>query len=290
MRSAAAAGADMNAIAAKAKESIAARRICDIPPGLKCAIVNGSYDKHVTLMPESAASLLPDSSAVCTYNSALHLPIQPSPRMNDPLPLFGFATTPLELVSFLLALITVALNIRQNHWAWLFSIVSSALYAVVFFGASLYGDMSLQFVFVAVSVWGWYQWLHGGEAHQVLRVSRLSRSGRVKAAIGWLAAFGAIALFLKTVTDTDVPYADGFLTAGSLLGQLLLSRKKLENWHVWIIVDLLYIGLYVYKGLMLTAILYAVFVVMAAIGLRAWKKALPRSTQAAALDAASAHS
>ncbi|MGV3743011.1 MAG: nicotinamide riboside transporter PnuC [Burkholderiaceae bacterium] len=201
--------------------------------------------------------------------------------MNDPLPFFGFVTTPLELVSFLLALVTVALNILQKHWAWLFSILSSGLYAMVFFGARLYGDMGLQFVFIAVSVWGWYQWLHGGEAHQVLRVSRLSRAGWITSALGWLAAFGAIALFLKAMTDTDVPYADGFLTAGSLLGQLLLSRKKLENWHVWILVDLLYIGLYVYKGLMLTALLYAVFVVMAAIGLRTWKRALPSATPAA---------
>ena len=64
--------------------------------------------------------------------------------------------------------------------------------------------------------------------------------------------------------------ADGFLTAGSLLGQLLLSRKKLENWYVWILVDVLYVGLYLYKGLMLTALLYAIFVVMAIAGARAW--------------------
>ncbi|MDQ9170907.1 nicotinamide riboside transporter PnuC [Oxalobacteraceae bacterium R-40] len=207
--------------------------------------------------------------------------------MNDPLLFLGFTTTPLELVSFLLALITVALNIRQNHWAWLFSIVSSALYAIVFFGARLYGDMSLQFVFVAVSVWGWYQWLHGGVAHQALKVSRLSDSGWGISVIAWLAGFVAIALFLKSFTDTDVPYMDGFLTAGSLLGQLLLSRKKLENWYVWIVVDLLYIGLYVYKNLMLTAVLYAVFVAMAAIGLRAWKKTLADAAQAEAVAASS---
>jgi nicotinamide mononucleotide transporter len=190
------------------------------------------------------------------------------------LPLFGFTTTPLELVSFLLAAVTVFLNIRQNHWAWLFSIVSSALYAIVFFGARLYGDMSLQFVFIAVSVWGWYQWLHGGPAHQVLKVSRLPYWGGTASAFAWLAGFGAISMLLKAFTDTDVAYADGFLTAGSLLGQLLLSRKKLENWYVWIAVDLLYVALYVYKGLILTAVLYALFVVMAVAGLRAWKKAL----------------
>lgn len=201
--------------------------------------------------------------------------------MNESLPFLGFTTTALELISFLLALMTVFLNIRQNHWAWLFSIASSPLYAVVFFGARLYGDMGLQFVFIAVSVWGWHQWLHGGPAHEVLKVSRLPYWGWAAAALGWLAGFGAIALLLKSFTDTDVAYMDGFLTAGSLVGQLLLSRKKLENWLVWIVVDVLYVGLYGYKGLILTAVLYAIFVIMAVIGLRAWKKALPGHESAA---------
>ncbi|MFZ6814413.1 nicotinamide riboside transporter PnuC [Undibacterium sp. Rencai35W] len=193
--------------------------------------------------------------------------------MNDPIPLLGFSTTLLELISFILAVLTVALNIRQIHWAWFFSIVSSALYGIVFFDAKLYGDMSLQLVFVLVSIWGWAQWLQKGDAGgSVLQVSRLTTAQRSVSVIGWLAGFVVLSVFLKSYTDTDVAYADGFLTAGSLLGQLLLSRKKWENWHVWIIVDVLYVGLYVYKGLMLTAILYAIFVLMAIIGLRAWSK------------------
>src|SRR5690606_12740843 len=163
--------------------------------------------------------------------------------MNESLLLFGLTTTPLDRGSFVLALATVVLNIRQNPWAWLFSILSSALYAIVFFGARLYGDMSLQFVFIVVSVWGWYQWLHGGDAHQVLSVSRLRRSGWVMSVVAWLLGFVMIAWFLGNYTDTDVSLSDGFLTAGSLLGQLLLARKKVESWYVWIVVDLLYIGL-----------------------------------------------
>jgi len=190
--------------------------------------------------------------------------------MNDTLTLLGFATTPLELVSFLLSVLTVWLNIRQNHWAWLFSIISSGLYGMVFFDSRLYGDMGLQLVFIIVSVWGWYQWLHGGEGHAALRVTRLDARGYVAGAAGWLLGFAALAWFLKSYTDTDVPYADGFLTAGSLVGQFLLSRKKVENWHVWIIVDVLYVALYLHKQLTLTAILSAVFVAMAVVGLRAW--------------------
>jgi nicotinamide mononucleotide transporter len=198
----------------------------------------------------------------------------PSDRifMNDQIFIFGLASTPLELISFVLAAITVVLNIRRLHWAWLFSIVSSVTYGLVFLQARLYGDMALQVVFIIVSVWGWYQWLYGGEQHEPLPVTRSSTRGLVMATLTWAIGFAAIAWFLKTCTNTDVPVADGFLTAGSLVGQLLLSRKKVENWIVWIIVDILYVGLYVYKDLHLTAVLYAVFVVLAGIGLAAWHR------------------
>ncbi|MRW88004.1 nicotinamide riboside transporter PnuC [Pseudoduganella sp. FT26W] len=187
-----------------------------------------------------------------------------------PLHLAVFATTPLELLSFLLSVATVWLNIRQSHWGWLFAIISSATYGLVFYGSRLYGDMGLQLVFIAVSIFGWYQWLHGDDSHARLPVTSLDARGRWSAAGAWLVGFALLAWFLKSYTDTDVPNSDGFLTAGSLVGQLLLSRKKIENWHVWIIVDVLYVALYLHKHLMLTAILYAIFVGMAVIGLRAW--------------------
>lgn len=190
--------------------------------------------------------------------------------MNDPIVLLGLTTSALELISFVLSVITVVLNIRQNHWAWLFSICSSAMYGIVFFGARLYGDMGLQVVFVIVSMWGWYEWLYGGAHHEGLAVTRSSNAGWAYGIAAWLAGFAILALFLSRFTNTDVPVSDGFLTAGSLLGQVLLSRKKVENWIVWIVVDILYVGLYVFKGLHLTAILYALFVVLASIGLATW--------------------
>lgn len=192
--------------------------------------------------------------------------------MNDPIFLFGFSTSWLELISFILSVITVWFNIRQVHWAWLFAINSSALYALVFFDAKLYGDMGLQFFFIAVSSWGWVQWIQGNAEPEGLPITTLNRQGLIQSSLGWLLGFVLLSAFLKAFTDTDVPYADGFLTAGSLLGQILLSRKKIENWHVWIIVDILYVGLYLYKQLFLTAVLYALFVVMAIVGLQAWNK------------------
>lgn len=194
-----------------------------------------------------------------------------------PWKLAGLATTPLELLSFLLSVATVWFNIRQSHWGWLFAIISSATYGLVFFGSRLYGDMGLQLVFISVSIYGWYQWLHGDDSHERLPVTELTTRGRYLAAAAWLGGFAVLAWFLKSYTDTDVPHSDGFLTAGSLVGQLLLSRKKIENWHVWIIVDVLYVALYLHKHLVLTAILYAVFVGMAVMGLRAWRGDVPAS-------------
>jgi nicotinamide mononucleotide transporter len=196
--------------------------------------------------------------------------------MNQSLHLFfGLQSTPLELISFSLSLIMVLLTIRQNHWAWLFSILASGLYASVFFQAKLYGDMSLQFVFIVVSILGWRQWLRGrDELNTAMLVTRLSARSMMNAGLACLIMFLLLWTFLKTYTDTDVPMADGFLTAGSLLGQVLLARKKLENWLVWIAVDVLYVLLYVYKDLHLTAILYGIFVVMAVQGYRTWKKEL----------------
>jgi nicotinamide mononucleotide transporter len=195
--------------------------------------------------------------------------------MNTPLVLLGFLhTSPLEIASFALAVTMVLLNIRQSPWAWLFSIASAALYAIVFFQARIYGDMALQFFFIAVSLWGWYQWLFGGRGPRGVNVTRLTPRGMIHTGGAWLVTWLAVAALLTTLTDTDVPRIDAFLTAGSLVGQFLLSRKKLENWHLWIVIDLIYIGLYIHKDLYLTAVLYALFVAMAIVGLLTWKKSL----------------
>jgi len=209
--------------------------------------------------------------------------------MNDTLIIAGFSTTPLELLSFVLSIATVLLNIRRKHWAWLFAIVSSAAYGIVFFDARLYGDAGLQGVFIAASLWGWYQWLNGGRhagtaavdtgASAPLVVTRLDRAGWSGALAGWALAYLVLWGFLGHFTNTDVPGTDAFLTAGSLVGTLLTARKKVENWHTWIVVDVIYVGLYVHKHLYLTAVLYALFVAMAVIGLRAWSRAAREGVQ-----------
>lgn len=193
--------------------------------------------------------------------------------MNDALVIGPFSTSWLELISFMLSVLTVWLNIRQLHWAWLFSIVSSLMYSVVFYQSALYGDMALQAVFVAVSVQGWIWWLRGIE-QRALPVTALTQRGQLAVFASWGVSFVAIAAALRIYTDSDVPYSDAFLTAGSLVGQYLLAKKRIENWLIWIAVDVLYVGLYLYKGLQLTAVLYGIFVLMAVQGWKRWKQDL----------------
>jgi nicotinamide mononucleotide transporter len=186
---------------------------------------------------------------------------------------WGSPVTGLEIIAFVLALGTVALNIRVNPLAWPLAIVSSLLYGLLFWDSRLYGDAGLQVFFAVVAVWGWWQWLRGTDAQgHSLTVRRLPRRGRWPLALLTLAAWPLLGLFLRRFTDTDVPWWDAFPTAGSVAGQWLLGRKYIENWPVWIAVNLVGIGLFAYKGLWLTVLLYAMLTAMAVAGWRAWQR------------------
>lgn len=189
--------------------------------------------------------------------------------------LWGSPTTWLEIAAVAIALAMVGCNIREIHWGWPLAIASSLMYFALFWRSKLYGDASLQVFFVVVAFWGWYQWLRGHrEDGTALRVTRLSRRGRVLAVAACALLWPATGLFLKTYTDTDVPWWDAFPTAVSLVGQFLLGRKYIENWAVWIAVNVVSVGLFAYKSLWLTVGLYSVFIVLSVIGWRAWQRRL----------------
>ncbi len=192
--------------------------------------------------------------------------------------LWGAPTTWLELIAFALALAMVGLNIRANPWGWPIAIASSLLYVVVFAKAKLYGDAALQVFFAAMALWGWWQWLRGTTAGgQALRVHRLPPRSNIKIiAISGLLTL-ALGGFLQKFTDTDVPWLDAVPTALSVVGTVLLARKYLANWAVWVVVNVLSVGLYAYKGLWLTTALYAVFIALSVVGYRAWARQLARS-------------
>jgi nicotinamide mononucleotide transporter len=194
--------------------------------------------------------------------------------------LWDTPTTWIEVVAFVMAVAMVLLNIRVNPWAWSLAIASSLLYFELFWHVGLFGEAGLQLFFVAVAVWGWWQWLCGrGEDGAALRVRPLGRRGRWMAAGTFAVSWPALALFLDHATPSTVPWWDAFPTAASLVGQWLLGRKYVETWPTWLVVNLVSVGLFAYKALWLTAGLYALFAVLSVVGWRAWQRrvALPAS-------------
>ena len=185
--------------------------------------------------------------------------------------LWGAPVTWAELLASALGLAMVACNLRVHPAAWPLAIASSLLYALVFAQGRLYGQVLLQGFFVAVSCWGWWQWLRGTDAQgQALQVGRLGGRARIGVAAATLLAWPLLALALQAGTDTPVPWLDALPTVASFVGQLLLARKRLENWPVWLGVNVFSVGLFASQGLWPTALLYAVFALLSAVGWRAW--------------------
>jgi nicotinamide mononucleotide transporter len=201
-----------------------------------------------------------------------------APLLASAFVLWGAPVTWLEVTAFVLAVAMVVCNIRVNVLGWPLAIASSLLYFLLFWKSRLYGDASLQIFFALVAGWGWWQWLRGTDASgAALKVRRLGPRGRW-IALGALAlAWPATGLFLRRYTDTDVPWWDAFPTAASVLGQWLLGRKYVENWPTWIVVNVVGVALFAYKGLWLTVVLYALFAAMAVVGWRAWRRLLEAS-------------
>ena len=187
--------------------------------------------------------------------------------------LWGSPATWLEIVAVVLGIWMVVCNMRVNPLAWPLAMLSSALYLLLFARSRLYGEASLQLVFIAVAGWGWWQWLRGtGAQGEPLRVHVLGTARRWQLAALTLALWPLLGLLLDHGTDTDVPYLDALPTVGSLVGQFLLGRKLVENWPTWVAVNAVSIGLFATKGLWLTVALYIVFLLMALVGWRAWHR------------------
>lgn len=204
---------------------------------------------------------------------------------------FGAAVSWIEIVAFVLALGCVACNIREIHWGWPLAIVSSLLYGILFADHGLYGEAWLQAFFAVIAAWGWWQWLYGARPangapdaaaeRPALAIATLGRRRFAAALLGWGIGWLALGAALAQLTDSELPYQDAFPTAGSVLGQILLGRKFVENWLVWLVVNVASVVLFATRGLWLTVLLYLVFVAMSWVGLRAWRARLGPGAPAA---------
>jgi nicotinamide mononucleotide transporter len=183
-----------------------------------------------------------------------------------------------EVLGFVTGAWAVWLTVKENVWNWPIGIANSAFYVIVFAHARLFADSSLNGLYVVLGFLGWYWWLRGGVNRSVLHV------GRTKATTaGILLVFGVIATlamtrFLESVHDS-APLLDALTTVLSLIAEFMLARKLLENWYVWITADVIYIGLYSYRSLYLTSVLYAIFLAMCIAGWVRWSRTW-RSTRA----------
>ena len=177
-----------------------------------------------------------------------------------------------ETFAALVSVAAVWLTTQRHPWCWPVGLVSVALYAWVFFDARLYSDMLLQGVFAVAIVYGWNRWLHHLGDDGRVRVTALSpRLALMHIAVG---ALGALALgwFMHRHTNAALPWLDSTLAAYSMVAQWWGIRRHTAVWWMWIAVDLVYVGLYAYKELFVTAVLYAGFLLLAVAGLRAWRQ------------------
>jgi nicotinamide mononucleotide transporter len=179
-----------------------------------------------------------------------------------------------EVLAVVTGIISVYLSTREHIWSWPTALVNVALYFVVFLEAKLYADMGLQVVYFVLSLYGWYEWLYGGENRTELHVSRASRQLGVRLVVIGATCAALLGTLLARFTDAALPYVDSATTSTSLVAQWMMTRKILENWAVWAVVDVVYIGMFVFKGLYLTAGLYTVFLVLAIMGYVQWKRSL----------------
>ena len=180
--------------------------------------------------------------------------------------------SPLEIFAVVISVIGVSLTVLRNMWCWFFNLIAFVLYAYLFYEYQLYGETILQFFFMGINIYGFYFWLKAKQIDHDISIVPISPQQvilqMIAAAVGGL-IFG---LTLKHFTDASLPILDAQLAAFSLLATYWTSRKHIATWVLWVFVDIVYVGMFYYKALFLTAGLYAAFVVLAAFGWWQWTK------------------
>jgi len=179
-----------------------------------------------------------------------------------------------ENVASVLGVVNIVLLVRRSIWNYPFGIAMVTLYGVVFFQARLYSDAALQIFFFVVQIYGWWVWYSARDAAGLVKVELMSARSRVV----WIALIilGTVAdrWFLATYTGDVAPWLDANTTAMSVVAQYLLSIRKIENWILWIVTDVVQVGLYYWKGLYPTTGLYVLFLVISVVGLHEWLREL----------------
>lgn len=186
---------------------------------------------------------------------------------------FLFGTGILEWFGVFTGILCVWLAAKNNIWNWPFAIISVVIYIFIFFESRLYADMGLQVYFLGMNLYGWYFWSKNKNNPQASRpISSITSKEILFSTIGISVFTIAIGFLLHKETNASFPFIDSFCTACSLIAQLFLARKVLQNWLIWIFVDLIYVGVYFSKNLYATGLMYVLYIFIAIMGYLDWRK------------------
>ncbi len=187
----------------------------------------------------------------------------------------------IEIFGVLTGILYVILEVKQNRLLWPLGIITSVAYIYIFFSGKFYADMGLQIYYVLISIYGWFYWSRGGSkvAKGELPVVRINRQQLLLLFLTFALSWAGIYFVLVRFTDSTVPLGDSFTTALAIVATWMLTRKIIEQWFLWIIANVVSIGLYIYKGLYPTVILYAVYAGMSVYGYLEWKRSMKMSLQ-----------
>jgi nicotinamide mononucleotide transporter len=185
-----------------------------------------------------------------------------------------------ELFGFITGVLNVWLVTRENIWSWPLGVLNALFYVVVFARTGLYSDTGLQVVYFVLSLYGWWHWLRGGPKHEPVVVTRTPRAQALLLAGIAVGTWLLLWTITRRIPGAAMPHLDAALVAVSLVAQYMMTRKLLENWLLWIAVDVVYIGLFINRKLPLTAVLYTVFLGLAILGYVQWRRSMQRTVAA----------
>lgn len=179
-----------------------------------------------------------------------------------------------ELVAVVLAVTYLVLAIRQNIWCWAAAAVSTLIYLFIMFEAQLYMESVLQLFYLAMAAYGWHQWRRHGRQREVLQVSTWPLRYHVFAVGTVLTLVFVSGHLLTEYSDAALPHLDSFTTWGAIVATYMVARKILENWVYWFVIDAVSVGMYLNRGLFLTALLFVGYLVLIVVGYRSWRASM----------------
>lgn len=180
---------------------------------------------------------------------------------------------PLEIIGFVFGVAGVWLTSRGNVWCFPVGLVNVVVSLFLFYNHKLYSDALQQSVYVVLLSYGWYQWANG-KSGKNLTIKNITPTSFIYAFLAGTVLTSTLGYFFSVYTDADLPWIDAGATSLSFIAQFFIARKIIQNWIIWIVVNVIYVGVYLYKDLHLYAVLFAIYLILAIYGYRSWKQAM----------------